>query len=111
MLRTICVAVLLLLRPARYACGAELRSFACTDPGVPENGYTRGETFDAVSSVAFECSEGFVLVGLRTLTCAYAEADGGWMWDGPLPECVPSSGGKSREQHAKERALNRRRGN
>ena len=92
MLRTICVAVLLLLRPVRYACGAEFRTFACADPGVPENGYRRGERFDAGSSVAFECSEGFVLVGVRTLTCEYSEADEDWMWDGRVPECVPGSG-------------------
>ena len=86
-LRTIWIA-LLLLWPARFVCRSQGHD-GCGDPGVPANGYRRGDRFEAGYSVTFGCNEGFVLNGSGNLTCVYvALSSGAVHWDGEPPRCV-----------------------
>jgi len=52
----------------------------CEDPGVPVNGSRVGDSFTVGSSVSFECSEGFNLEGLSSITCG---ANGKWNAEAP----------------------------
>lgn len=86
-LRTIWIA-LLLLWPARFVCRSQGHQY-CGDPGVPANGYRRGDRFETGYSVTFGCNEGFVLNGSGNLTCVYvALSSGAVHWDSEPPRCV-----------------------
>lgn len=41
----------------------------CEDPGVPDNGRRIGNTFAIGSIVYFQCSDGYELVGEKSIQC------------------------------------------
>lgn len=58
----------------------------CRDPGVPRNGFRRGNTFGVGYSVRFGCNSGYRLIGSPQATCMFMKYTVGWSTG--LPLCV-----------------------
>lgn len=57
---------------------------SCGDPGVPKNGYRKGNRYHEGASVRFYCRQGYQLQGSRLRMCVDSELK----WTGTQPHCI-----------------------
>ena len=54
----------------------------CDDPGIPTNGYRKGNETTYGSKIEYACNKGYKLIGLDNIICQkYGN------WTGQIPKC------------------------
>ena len=57
---------------------------SCGDPGVPKNGYRKGNRYNEGSNIRFYCRHGFKIQGSRLRMCLEPDLK----WTGVQPQCI-----------------------
>lgn len=80
------------------ACGSTQDSFIftvydtefakCKDPGIPENTTRTGNSFQFMSKLKYNCSEGFDLIGSWEITCVAGVSLQDPVWNHDVPVCI-----------------------